>query len=262
MIMRDDIMAFIRDDEHMTHCDNYVNMRIFKNAGLTGLSIIQADMQSEHDNSNNVRIYENNSYRFTGSVIDCSYVSLKTIMLRKKLNEYMIENHIKGCDSLFKGQRYYPIRAGHLSTSVDKKNNTHMRMIPVMFYENSSNVIKYCDYDNLQLDESHASTVDMFKVIIKDTYTGGIEPVLLEPGVIYSDQYIGAMFTDRNHAVNFMSYMKTELFQSMAGSYTYDWHVTRDSLSVMPDLNHVFNMRTGLTGYDSDWTDGDLLELF
>lgn len=262
MIMRDDVMGSIRDDKHMTHCDNYANMKVFKNAGLTGLTIIQADMQLKHDNTCNVRIYENNSYRFTGSVIDCSYVSLETIILRKKLHEYMIANKTHGCDELFKGQRYYPIRAGHLSTNVDKEGTADKRMIPVMFYENSMNVIKYCDYDSLRLDKSHASTVDMFKVIIKDTYTGRIEPVLLEPGIIYSDQYIGAMFNDRKNAVNFISYMRTELFQSMAGAYTYDWHVTRDSLSVMPDLSNVCNMRTGLTGYDSDWTDGDLLRLF
>lgn len=247
-----DALNLMRLDSHLIIVDNWLGRHVFNEMNIPRISIQQADMNVDNAR-NNVRILDEGRHIRTSTASDSSYVNGTNQVLISMLTRWMHENGTGGCDALFKGQRYYPVRASeHQSTSVDN--------VPCMFSVDGRNVMKAIDF---KPSEFNADSVDKYKVIIKDTTRStGIEPVLLGPGMIYSDQFIGAMFSTENEAIGFISYMRTELFQSVIKSMTYDWHVTRDSMRYMPDLSAIVNMRTGLTGYESDWTDGDLLALF
>lgn len=87
------------------------------------------------------------------------------------------------------------------------------------------------------------------------------QAMVIEPGVIFAEQMQGIFFDSELHTKNFITYFRTNLYRFCLSTRALDRHAGR-KLHIVPDLVSVTNPRTGLIGYESDWTNEDLKKLF
>lgn len=81
---------------------------------------------------------------------------------------------------------------------------------------------------------------------------------ILEHAVIYCDTFIGTYFDTLNECDNFVTYFTTYFYRFCTTETATNWDAMRSIHRFVPNLTNVENPRTGLTGWDSDWTDEDL----
>lgn len=78
----------------------------------------------------------------------------------------------------------------------------------------------------------------------------------------YSNYWIPVFFDSREEAQNFRSYLGTLFYRGLLAMGTVSQNATRSTHRFVPDLSNVCNPRTKKVGWNSDWTDDDLKELF
>ena len=82
--------------------------------------------------------------------------------------------------------------------------------------------------------------------------------IVLEPGQICSDTFIGCWFNSRQQVENFRTYFQTLFYRFSISETATDHNAISLVHRHLPDLVNIKNPRTGMIGWDSTWTDSDI----
>lgn len=85
---------------------------------------------------------------------------------------------------------------------------------------------------------------------------------ICEPGSLYAQSWVGRAFETRDELLGFRSYLTTYFYRYLVSIRSVSHIALANIHRFVPDLATVTNPRTGLVGYESDWTDDDLKMLF
>jgi site-specific DNA-methyltransferase (adenine-specific) len=83
-----------------------------------------------------------------------------------------------------------------------------------------------------------------------------------EPDLISTDTCLCIFVETKEQAENLKGYFATYLFRFLLKTNCNTPHVMAKAYSLVPNLEKNINLRTGKIGWDSDWTDADLQQLF
>ncbi len=86
--------------------------------------------------------------------------------------------------------------------------------------------------------------------------------IILKPGEIYSDSFIGVRFDSQEECRNFISYFQTNLYRFCLTVALTNWSAMTKTHRFAPNVGSLKNPHSGLVGFRSDWTNADLRELF
>ena len=264
----------IREDKSLVEVDNYYEdlkknkIMLFPGIGTSGVNIISRD---DSVNSDTVVFKE------YGDIVDTDkdmtvvkYWSDTTDKIFKKLESFMADNNIPACDQLITGWNPYGSN-GYYSTdkkrkefnSVYKEYKDNCIKSWTRNYENSQYSIHYIEESILPDNVKSRKGFGQYKLIWAKSGAPANwrNNIILEPDTIFSDTFIGAFFNSIHEAENYRTYFKTLFYRCMITETTTDHNAYRNVHRHCPDLSTITNPRTGLTGWDSDWTDDDLQEL-
>lgn len=125
--------------------------------------------------------------------------------------------------------------------------------------------------DNIERSDAIGRLHDLknsYKIILPKTTSQRVwrDSFTMEPGYCYIDDVICIQFNDADSACicdNYLSYLKTRFYRFLVEMATPagSQHANSSVHCLVPDVCNVINPRTGLTGFESDWTDGDLFAL-
>jgi hypothetical protein len=82
------------------------------------------------------------------------------------------------------------------------------------------------------------------------------------PKSIATNAWMGRLFDSEEEAKNYKSYLASFLYRYLLNLKSTGISVVANSHSLVPDLAKCKNLRTGLVGWESDWNDEDLKQLF
>lgn len=82
------------------------------------------------------------------------------------------------------------------------------------------------------------------------------------PNKIFTDTWLNVFLDSKEQAQNLDSYFKTYLFRYLLLTCCATRNVYRQCYRLVPDISGIKNERTGKVGWESDWTDEDLQEVF
>jgi hypothetical protein len=85
---------------------------------------------------------------------------------------------------------------------------------------------------------------------------------IAEPGSLSTNTWLCRSFDSEIEVVNFQSYIKTYFYRFLISIRGVSHNALANVHRFVPDLINVTNPRTGLVGYNSDWTNEDLKKLF
>lgn len=86
--------------------------------------------------------------------------------------------------------------------------------------------------------------------------------VVAEPGSLGTNSWMARNFESCQEAENFQTYLATHFYRYLLGLKAIGVSVVAEAHSFVPELSDTLNPRTKLIGYESDWTDEDLQEVF
>lgn len=123
----------------------------------------------------------------------------------------------------------------------------------------------YIASTEFQNNARHLEIMPKFKVVFPSTGAGSIyrnDILVLKPKELATMTFRGMLFDNSNQANNFKEYLKTYFVRYLATRRVVTQHANANIYRWVPDLSTTINLRTGKTGWDSDWTDDDLAILF
>lgn len=264
----------IREDKSLVEVDNYYEdlkknkIMLFPGIGTSGVNIISRD-----DNVNTDTVV----FKEYGDIVDTykdmsvvKYWSDATDKIFKKLESFMADNNIPACDQLITSRNPYGV-VGYYSTDKKRKefNFVHKEYKENCIkswtrnYENSQYSIHYIEESILPDNVKSRKGFGQHKLIWAKSGAPANwrNNTILEPNVIFSDTFIGAFFNTLHEAENYRTYFKTLFYRCMITETATDHNAMKKIHRHCPDLSTITNPRTGLTGWDSDWSDDDLQEL-
>lgn len=115
------------------------------------------------------------------------------------------------------------------------------------------------DYPALRL-----KVIDQWKLIWPEagTYFSYRRTKILKPGEISSGTFTGVNFSSEEEVGNFKTYFCTLFYRFLLTERATNQHGLSRFHEYVPDLTFTTNPRTGLKGWQSEWTDADLKILF
>lgn len=267
----------IRADKSLISVDNYYEDGkngkpvIFPGVGTSGVNIVVRDNKV---NSDTVDFQE------YGETVDANkdmnvikYWSDDTDKIFKKLESFMSsaparneggdKTNINGMDTLITGRNPFGLPGTVFNPinkrSPDIKNTAEKGLIAIVNKKpnQGGREILYVPNNHPKL-----KTTNIEKHKICWTRNGPWSSwrtcFYTEPNIGLSDAFLCAYFDTKNKALNFKTYFTTCFYRFCTTETATNWDAMRSIHRFVPNLTNVENPRTGLTGWDSDWTDEDL----
>lgn len=263
----------IREDRAIVSVDNYYENRsspvlLFPSAGTGGVNIVFCNDERINDKS---KFYEYGVFVEEKDLSKVKYWDENSQEIFNKIVIWINKNACKSADKIISPQ------ATHLySTAVTSSKDYSKYVSPKPF----KNWVKcwgalpnkkgygwsFIDPEmkELSLNKNSFNYTD-YKVIFgiaAGPYAVWRKAFIIEPNSVYTGAFIGAYFKTLIEAQNFLSYMKTLFYRMSISEASTNINTVSSIHRFVPDLAEVTNPRTGLVGYESDWTDDDLKILF
>lgn len=258
----------MRADRGIKMVDNYLEkpnspIIVFPTVGTGGVSIITRSQ--EHQSK--LSYYEHGEYQGLKNFNDTVAWGDKTEKIFEKLR-----NNGERFGELFMNNRVASVNPFGINTnwSTDK-NNQHFRAIR---YKETGNDVRVWGrgankkYQWMFIDRNYpflkTANIDYWKVLfpLSGVYRAWRSTRIVKPGEVCTATFIHVPFNSEEECKNFVTFFQTSFYRfllsergtTFAGGRT--WH------SHIPDLAVTVNPRTHLKGWESDWNDEDLQEVF
>lgn len=264
----------IRKDKNIESVDNYYentkinDILLFPTVGTGGVNIIVRNDNKLNDNTifKEYGIIKDNNRDM--SVI--TYWSDKTNIIFNKLQKFAKQNNIRFMNEKVSSRGTY-----HKDTNIhgnlknkndisDTYKDGYLKCYGSLngqrkygwFYINKNN-------DGISLKEGKFS-YKLYKVVFPRSggaYSTWRKSFIMNPYEIYSSAFLSINTDSEERANNVLSYIKTLFYRFVHSEAAPTITNSPSTHRFAPDLSTITNPRTGLTGWDSDWTDDDLQEL-
>lgn len=258
----------IRNDPHIISIDNYpqnLDTYPFKNIHTGGVNILLRD-QDHH--SATVQLYENR--RLINPHHDPRTIQRynpKTEVIFKKLSKWMKEHEVLGMSEKVSPRNPFGI-TGPMLSDPNKREEIGVRETPfpgsiALYGKNELGEDKFY-YLSENFPKLKREGLDKYKLAWprSGAYRSWRATIILEPGQATTDRFLHVTFESNREAENFLSYLKTKLYRFINVEAATGRDAMRKVHKYSPDLSNITNPRTGKVGWESDWTDDDLKELF
>lgn len=139
--------------------------------------------------------------------------------------------------------------------------------VKVWYREKSGNVLsaRYLPYNEFQDTSNNNTRIPKWKSMISKTdahYLYRNLGPIGEPNTLSTDTWLCRNFDTKQEVEGFNSYVQTYFYRYLLSLRIVSHIAYANIHRFVPDLKEVKNPRTGKIGYQSDWTDDDLVELF
>lgn len=261
----------VRDDKSIVSVDNYYEFKdspvtLFAGAGTGGVNILLSDKKVDRTN---IDFYEYGQYISQKNLNVIQHWSSDTDEIFKKSLLWMKLNNTKSMADLLPGRNPYGLMA---NVTTDPSRPEYKMMHPTHFdgalkywarnKDNTKYNWWYCSPDTPSriLPESKES----WKVVFPKSGANRVarDSFIAKPNELYTDTFISAFFESEEEAKSYQSYLKTSFYNFMLIQTAHNQHANRNVHRFIPDISGQINPRTGLIGWNSNWTDDDLKELF
>ena len=258
----------MRSDKRIKIVDNYYenkkenNFILFPTVSTGGVNIVLLD--NNYDNKGKVKYYEYGVYKKEKDLTDQRFWSLRTDDIFNKVDSYIKDNGIKTIRDIMPGRTPYGVR-----TFMVKKEKPESKYFSDIDNNNSykcwANINN--NYSWVFLDKNAPFIkdyhIDKYKAVfpITGAYRCWRSSFTMKPNEIFTDTFICITFNTLKEAQNYNKYLSTLFYRFLITESTNSHNANRNIHIHCPDLSTIINPRTGLTGWDSDWTDDDLQEL-
>ena len=258
----------MRSDKRIKIVDNYYedqkesNIILFPTVSTGGVNIVLLD--NDYDNNGKVKYYEYGVYKKEKDLTDQKFWSLRTDNIFNKVDSYIKDNGIKTIRDIMPGRTPYGVR-----TFMVKKDRPESKY----FSDIDNNDSYKCwaninnNYSWVYLDKNAPFIkdyhIDKYKAVfpITGAYRCWRSSFTMKPNEIFTDTFICITFKTLKEAQNYNKYLSTLFYRFLLTESTNSHNANKNTHRHCPDLTTITNPRTGLTGWDSDWTDEDLQEL-
>lgn len=272
----------MRADRNIVSVNNYFedpkesDIIIFDGTGTGGVNIVLRD--NEYDNGGLVDYYEYGEFVEKRDLSEVKYWSDETEEIFNKLSEWMDSSGVRSVSEdvsprgthlpssrIFGEEKYQDFvsaseKPGYILCygSMPESVGTVERSTYGWFWIDKK-------FDKLKLQEDSKFSYNRYKVVFGQA--GGANTTWRKAFVAPKDSvvtasYLGIYFDTEKEAQNFMGYIRTLLYRFAHGESAPTHHTSPSTHRFVPDLSTIKNPRTGLVGWDSDWTDDDLKQLF
>ena len=108
------------------------------------------------------------------------------------------------------------------------------------------------------------NNIEKWKLIFPRTVAESIyrRTKILKPYEIFTDTFLCCFLDTEEQAKNLQTYFQTYLFRYLLINRATTQAIQRQIYSLIPNLTNIKNPRTNKIGWNSDWTNEDLQELF
>lgn len=263
------IYSFLKSDQSLKLVDNYYEQSespvvVFNGVGTGGVNILLRD--SEYD-SHLTHLSEYGKPVAERDFSHQTFWSSRSEEIFEKLRQWSFQS---GCATMDKTvtSRGFGVNT-YVTTDKQREDYSYVALEPaddsIPLWSRVSGSSKYDwhwlgrDYPKLKPEK-----LDKFKVcwVKMNAPTNWRKTKILQPGEIYSDTFISAMFDSKQHAENFVTYFTTKLYRFTISETVTTWSAMPNAHRHTPDLSAVRNDRSGAIGWDSEWTDADLRRVF
>lgn len=261
----------IRSDRSLVSVDNYYESQdsptiLFPSAGTGGVNIV---LRNNKYFSDKVKYFEYGELKdLEKNLTAVSYWSEQTDSIFKRIKTWMDSEHIAALSQTVTGRNPFGIPSPlvnpdhadfhHVSNTPIENGlsflaNPKGEQGPKFFY--ISRNAKWKGGGGLKLKNEECYKVFWPKAGPNFSWR---RSVLLEPGQIASESFIGAFFSTREEALNFNTLVISKFARFCNTESATDHNAYRKVWDFVPDLKSTVNPRSGLVGWNSDWTDNDL----
>lgn len=266
---------FIREDKSLQRVDNYYEdpkvspIILFPGTGTGGVSVVLRD--ADKDASPTADYYE------YGELVEkdrdftkVSYWSDETDVIFQKLVEWMKNHQVSGMNEAITGWNPFGV-VGFMTTDPQRPVHDSILDTPgdgcykAWTYNKSGGGYGWWYFPKNSIQPRRSDLIDVWKVMMVKFNGAAVHRMnkILAPGEIHVDTFVSLKVENEQQGKNFLTYLKTLCYrfllsEAAGGSH----HAGRKEHRFVPNLSTITNPRTGLVGWDSDWTDTDLQELF
>lgn len=264
----------LRADSSIVLVDNYYEennspIKLFPTAGTGGVNIIVRD-DTKH--SELVKYYEYGQFTDERSLMDYQKYSGYTKNIFDKLKGWMEANSVSSTKEKISGWNPFGVLTYYLDPrrpEWEQVSTTQQEgYIPVWGTEKSKTDYRFYWVPANFEDENGAGikTVNIGKYKLVWPKSGAWAnwrfSLILKPGEICTDTFIGVWFDTEEEAKNYQTYLKTKFYRFAISENAPTHNAYRGVHEFVPDLVNIVNPRTNRVGYSSDWTDEDLKKVF
>lgn len=184
--------------------------------------------------------------------------------------------HTKQESSVRKGSKEYRFSTSRMYNDTDYFRETPQGIeneIEVFFLRSHSDPYKktgkigtrYLPFEECVETGPTRERIKSYQVVIPKTHGKNLYRRLMpiaHPYKTYAYSWLCKSFESEKESMNYESYMKTYLYRYLVSLRITSQHAYANVHRFVPDLEGVTNPRTGKVGYESDWKDDDLREIF
>lgn len=264
----------MRSLRELVSVDNYLEnaasspVMLFPTVLTRGVSIVHTS--KSHDNQGSAAFFEHGDFVEYRDMTNVQYWSARTDIIFQNIAAWMQAQGITS--NVSKVSSWNPFGVTAFMTDDPSRAEFHKFLT-----ETPEDITGYVKVWSRNVQNQYAwhyvsqsepflklESIDQYKVIwpITGQYGAYRKTKLLAPQEIASDTFIMMTFDSEHHAQNFQTYYRTFFYRFVSTEATTSHHGTKKVHQFAPDLSTVTNPRTGLVGYDTDWTDDDLKILF
>lgn len=162
------------------------------------------------------------------------------------------------------------IKSGRVKNEVEyfikeSDKDPEKEYIKIYFNDGNKLGVRFLERNELVDNDKNNNDLKKWKVLMSRTDAHSIYRNMLftaEPESLCANNWVCKNFNNKQEAENYITYIKTYFYRYLVFLRKTSHDAMASVHRFVPDLVNITNPRTGLVGYDSDWCDDDLRNVF